>query len=206
MVWPTSSTSFASSKPGRPSGLCPLHGEPGMLPEVDNVRLYQTLGVCKAGRIGEGQTALVLFRAPSARKFEMQHSLDISQLFPRFLRTEPSHWVRLIPPPSLLAGYYYDLQMPDSGALYRFLLHLAACESDERSCRLTLEVGEMPRGVDSHVFNASSTSSVLHLEPSGFDEDANWPELDDPFVAKARQIVISCRTRYELQSTSGLPL
>lgn len=133
-------------------------------------------------------------------KFEMQHSLDISQLFPRFLGTEPSHWVRFVPPPSLLAGYYHDIQVPDDGALYRFLLHLMRIGS--KRCRVTLEVGEMPQGIGSRVFNASSTSSVIHLHPSGFDADESWPRLDDPFIEKARHIVISSRTRYAAQPTS----
>jgi len=70
--------------------------------------------------------------------------------------------------------------MPDDGAPYRFLLHLARSDSDDERCRVTLEVGEMPLGIGSHIFNASSTSSVIHLLPSGFDADGTGPRLMTP--------------------------
>lgn len=95
----------------------------------------------------------------------------------------------------LEAAYYYDARF-GGGLLHRYLLHLTTSES-QRSCRIALEIGSHTPTLGGLILDVTSTRREIALDSAGLDPaEAKWPDLDDPLMRKAHEIVLHCKHRF----------
>ena len=118
-------------------------------------------------------------------------------LFAHFLESDSKLWIRFVPALPLQAAYYYDAHFA-GGVLHRFLLHLtSSATTEQRSCRIALEVGSHSPSRVGLVFDVTSIRRDIALDSKGASfADANWPTLGDPLVRKSHEIVLRCRSRF----------
>ena len=106
-------------------------------------------------------------------------------LLEHFLKSETCHWVRFVPALPLQAAYYHDAHV-GGGVLHRYLLHLTQLSG---TCQLVLEVGSHTTSQGGLIFDATSFSREVALEPLHLNfAEAAWPAPGDALVGKAHNI------------------
>ncbi len=117
------------------------------------------------------------------------------QLFAEFCESDTKLWIRFVPALPMQAAYYYDAHF-GGGVLHRYLLHLTWSGSERELCRISLEIGSHTLSQGALIFNASSASRQICLDPLACDYPARWPSRADSLVRKTHEIVERCRERY----------